>query len=248
MTIIAHASIDEKGTAKNGQAGDQTKKEVCIRSWYNKPWNAVIRFKDAGKREKIAQLMEKAAANDMIGYDQNQRNTLLSQARKYNYDVSKVTEPCETDCSALVTLACIYAGVPESVLVIGGNSATTRTLRPVLQATGLVEIFTLPMYTQQTHKLVRGDILLKEGAHVVVVTQADAGNPYFITDRLLKHGSRGESVKWLQHELNAAKVANLNVDGVFGEATYKAVIAYQKAKGLEVDGIVGEQTIKSLGG
>lgn len=173
MTIIAHASIDEKGTAKNGQAGDQTKKEVCTRSWYNKPWNAVIRFKDAGKREKIAQLMEKAAANDKIGYDQNQRNTLLTQARKFNYDVSKVTEPCETDCSALVTLACIYAGVPESKLIHNGNSATTRTLVPLLKATGEVEVFTLPLYTQKPDKLLRGDILIKEGSHVVVVTQAE---------------------------------------------------------------------------
>lgn len=173
MTIIAHASIDEKGTAKNGQAGDQTKKEVCTRSWYNKPWNAVIRFKDAGKREKIAQLMEKAAANDKIGYDQSQRNTLLTQARKFNYDVSKVTEPCETDCSALVTLACIYAGVPESKLIHNGNSATTRTLAPLLEATGEVEVFTLPLYTQKPDKLLRGDILIKEGSHVVVVTQAE---------------------------------------------------------------------------
>ena len=173
MTIIAHASISEKGTAKNGQAGDQTKKEVCTRSWYNKPWNAVIRFKDAGKREKIAQLMEKAAANDKIGYDQNQRNTLLTQARKHNYDVSKVTEPCETDCSALVTLACIYAGVPESKLIHNGNSATTRTLVPLLKATGEVEVFTLPSYTQKPDKLVRGDILIKEGSHVVVVTQTE---------------------------------------------------------------------------
>ena len=174
MTLIAHASIDEKGTAKNGQAGDQTKKEVCTRSWYNKPWNAVIRFKDAGKREKIAQLMEKAAANDKIGYDQNQRNTLLTQARKFNYDVSKVAEPCETDCSALVTLACIYAGVPESKLIHNGNSATTRTLVPLLKATGEVEVFTLPLYTQKPDKLVRGDILIKEGSHVVVVIQAES--------------------------------------------------------------------------
>lgn len=173
MTIIAHASIDEKGTTKNGQAGDQTKKEVCTRSWYNKPWNAVIRFKDAGKREKIAQLMEKAAANDKIGYDQSQRDTLLTQARKFNYDVSKVTEPCEADCSALVTLACIYAGVPESKLIHNGNSATTRTLVPLLKTTGEVEVFTLPLYTQKPDKLVRGDILIKEGSHVVVVVQAE---------------------------------------------------------------------------
>ena len=173
MTLIAHASCDEHKGIKNGQAGDQTKKEVCTRSWYNKPWNAVIRFKDAGKREKIAQLMEKAAANDKIGYDQNQRNTLLTQARKFNYDVSKVAEPCETDCSALVTLACIYAGVPESKLIHNGNSATTRTLVPLLKATGEVEVFTLPLYTQKPDKLVRGDILIKEGSHVVVVIQAE---------------------------------------------------------------------------
>ena len=173
MTLITHASIDEKGKAKNGQAGDQTGKEVCTRSWYNKPWNALIRFKDAGKREKIAQLMEKAAANSKIGYDQNQRNTLLTQARKFNYDVSKVTEPCETDCSALVTLACIYAGVPESKLIHNGNSATTRTLVPLLKATGEVEVFTMPLYTQKPDKLVRGDILIKEGSHVVVVVQTE---------------------------------------------------------------------------
>lgn len=173
MTIIAHASCDEHKGIKNGQAGDQTKKEVCIRSWYNKPWNAVIRFKDAGKREKIAQLMEKAAANDMIGYDQNQRNTLLSQARKYNYDVSKVTEPCETDCSALVTLACIYAGVPESKLIHNGNSATTRTLVPLLKTTGEVDVYTSAAYLTTTEKLLRGDILIKEGSHVVVVTQTE---------------------------------------------------------------------------
>lgn len=248
MAIIAHASINELGKVSGGQLGDQTKKEVCTRTWYDKPWSCVIRFKDAEKREKIAQLMEKAAANDHIGYDQSRRNTLLNVARRHNYDVSKVVENCATDCSALVSLACIYAGVPESVLVNGGNSATTRTLRPILQATGLVEIYTLPMYTHKTHKLVRGDILLKEGAHVVVVIQADAGNPYFITDRLLKRGSKGESVKWLQWELNAQNGANLNIDGDFGEKTEQAVRLYQKAKGLEVDGIAGNQTIKSLGG
>ena len=246
MTLIAHASIDEKGQAKNGQAGDQTKKEVCTRSWYNKPWNAVIRFKDAGKREKIAQLMEKAAANDNIGYDQNQRNTLLNLARKFNYDAGKVTTPCETDCSALVSLACMFAGVPESKLVYNGNSATTRTLRPLLQATGLVEIFTTAPYTTKSDKLMRGDILLKEGSHVVVVVQPDT--PHLPTDRLLKRGSKGKSVEWLQERLNALNGANLNVDGDFGKKTEDAVIEWQEKKGLTVDGIAGEQTIKSLGG
>ena len=171
--MIAHASIDENGKARNGKAADQTGKEVCIRSWYNKPWNCVIRFTDASMREKIARCMENAANNNHIGYDQNQRNTLLTKARKYNYDVSKVNEDCETDCSALVSVACMYAGIPESALTLNGNCATTRTLRPILKASGEVEIYTTPLYVSKSDKLMRGDILLKEGAHVAVVVKGN---------------------------------------------------------------------------
>lgn len=171
--MIAHASLGENGKVKGGQAADQTGKEVCIRSWYNKPWNCVIRFTDASMREKIARCMENAANNNHIGYDQNQRNTLLTKARKYNYDVSKVNEDCETDCSALVSVACMYAGIPESMLTLNGNCATTRTLRPILKASGEVEIYTTPLYVSKSDKLMRGDILLKEGAHVAVVVKGN---------------------------------------------------------------------------
>lgn len=171
--MIAHASIDENGRAKGGKAGDNTGKEVCIRTWYSKPWGCVIRFKDAKMAEKVAACMEMAANNNHIGYDQNQRNTLLTKARKYNYNVSKVAEDCETDCSALVSVACMYAGIPESMLTLNGNCATTRTLRPILKASGEVEIFTTPLYTSKVDKLKRGDILLKEGAHVAVVVKGN---------------------------------------------------------------------------
>jgi len=172
-TLIAHASIDENGTIKGGVAGDQSGKEVCIRKWYNKPWQFLIRFSDEVMAEKVARCMEMAAANNNIGYDQLQRNTLLTQARKYNYDVSKVKVPCETDCSALVSVACMYAGVPESSLTLHGNCATTRTLRASLKATGEVQIYSSPLYVNNTDRLKRGDILLKEGGHVVVVVATD---------------------------------------------------------------------------
>ena len=171
--LIAHASIDEHGRAKGGQSGDQTGKEVCIREWYNKPWQYLIRFRDSTMANRVAQCMEAAAKNDKIGYDQNQRNTLLREARKYNYDVSKVKVNCETDCSALVALACMYAGIPESTLTLSGNSATTRNLRMMLKMTGEVDIYSTPLYTSRTEKLRRGDILLKEGSHVVVVVKVD---------------------------------------------------------------------------
>ena len=171
--MIAHASIDERGTAKGGQAGDQTGREVCVRTWYNKPWQYVIRFRTPAKAEKVAQAMEWAAANDNIGYDQNQRNTLLKEARKYNYDVSKVKVRCETDCSALVAVACMYAGVPESFMTVSGNCAHTRNLRQLLMNTGLVDVYSSALYTQKTDRLKRGDILLKPGSHVAVVIKTD---------------------------------------------------------------------------
>ena len=173
MARIAHASIDERGKISGGQAGDQTGKEVCIRSWYSKPWNVVIRFKNPAMRQKVADCMIRAAHNPRIGYDQMNRNSLLKYARNVGYDPQKVTALCETDCSALVTLACIYAGIKEDALVVNGNSATTRTLRKLLEATGTVEVFTTKDYTAKADKLLPGDILLAEGHHVAVVVQTD---------------------------------------------------------------------------
>ena len=173
MVKIAHASINENGKISGGKAGDQTGKEVCIRSWYSKPWNVVIRFKSLDMRQKVADCMIRAANNPRVGYDQPDRNSLLRYARKVGYDPYKVTALCGTDCSAVVTVACIYAGVPESALVVNGNSATTSTLRKRLEATGKVETFTGKDYTAKTENLLVGDILLSEGHHVAVVVEIE---------------------------------------------------------------------------
>ncbi len=170
MVKIAHASLSENGTV-NGIRGDQTNKEVCIRDYYQKPWTSVIRFKDPDMREKVAYAMEGAAANDKWGYSQPDRNSGLREARKVGYDPSKVTVPVNTDCSALVTVACIYAGIAEEALVKYANSATTSVLQSRLKATGEVQIFTTPDYTTKTDKLLRGDILLATGKHVAVVVK-----------------------------------------------------------------------------
>ena len=71
------------------------------------------------------------------------------------------------------------------------------------------------------------------------------GNPYRLTSTLMKVGSKGESVKWLQYSLNE-KGASLVVDGKFGDATERAVRTYQDLKGLTVDGIAGKNTIAAL--
>lgn len=201
--MIAHASINEHGRISGGNLGDQTKKEVCIRTWYSKPWGCVIRFIDKDMREKVASFMEAAAANDNIGYDQSKRNTLLNCSRRYNFDVSKVIEKCATDCSALVSLACIYAGIPEGKLVTCGNSATTKTLRQALKATGEVDIYTTSDYTSKPDKLLRGDILLKEGIHVVVVVKTDNLKSIDEIAREVKAGKWGNNPERKQRLIEA---------------------------------------------
>lgn len=71
-------------------------------------------------------------------------------------------------------------------------------------------------------------------------------NPYRRTSNLMKLGSRGESVKWLQFELNKHG-ASLKVDGIFGQQTKLSVLLYQKDHDLVQDGIVGRCTLRSLG-
>lgn len=45
---IVHASINENGSTTGGKPGDQTGKEICIRSYYNYPWNYVLRYNENG--------------------------------------------------------------------------------------------------------------------------------------------------------------------------------------------------------
>lgn len=45
---LLQASINEKGTATGGKSGDQTGKEIAVRSYYDYPWDCVLRYeKDA---------------------------------------------------------------------------------------------------------------------------------------------------------------------------------------------------------
>jgi peptidoglycan hydrolase-like protein with peptidoglycan-binding domain len=58
---------------------------------------------------------------------------------------------------------------------------------------------------------------------------------------LLKEGTKGERVKELQRLLNLSKV-----DGLYGQVTRQAVIAFQQKNGLKPDGVVGVKTWQVL--
>lgn len=161
---VGSARIDERGKATGGKAGDQTKGEVSTQAWYkhSKGW-VVLRAKDDTVRSKIAEAMEAACANNHIGYDQSQRNTLYTAAQGKGFDPSKVTTDVETDCSALVRVCLAYAGIQVA-------DFSTATEKSVIEKTGKFEVITAAGTCNSSTNLKRGDILVtKTKGHTVVV-------------------------------------------------------------------------------
>lgn len=162
MTVrIGHASISEKGTI-NGTKGDQTGKEVCIRTWYSKPWDYMAIHPDALVREKHAHAIEAACANNNIGYGQGDRNTLNALAKVAKYDLSRVGK-CNCDCSSLQNVAAVASG---SGATYGSNGWTTGTMKVVLQKLGY-KIITDTTYLKTEAYCVRGAIYVKASSHTV---------------------------------------------------------------------------------
>jgi peptidoglycan hydrolase-like protein with peptidoglycan-binding domain len=62
------------------------------------------------------------------------------------------------------------------------------------------------------------------------------------TDGILRQGSKGETVRTLQRNLNRVMGSGLGVDGDFGALTKAAVVAFQRRYGLAVDGEYGPQS------
>lgn len=235
---INGASIDENGKAHGGKAGNQTGRELRKQKWYlhSKGWR-VFRAKSAEVAEKIAVCAEAAVANQHIGYDQYERNTLYNEARQYNFDVSKVTKDVECDCSALVRVCCAYAGV----MGLPEGFRTTNEPKNLL-VTGMFIEMTGDQYQKKADYLKRGDILCTpvQGHTVVVVTSGDKAEPtlYRLGERTLKKGCKGSDVTDLQADLMKLGYAlpKYGADGDYGSETVKAVKAFQKAKKLTMDG------------
>lgn len=64
---------------------------------------------------------------------------------------------------------------------------------------------------------------------------------------LSKLNSRGEEVRKIQTKLKQLGYYNGSIDGIYGNNTKNAVIAFQKNCGLTADGIAGPKTLSYLG-
>ena len=167
---IGHASINELSKANGGTPGDQTTREVYIKAWYKNGWNKMVRCNDPAAAELIA--MEQACANDNIGYSQDHRNTSFTQAKKKNWVIADIDTPCEADCSSLVRL-CVNCGyyayngqIPFPNI---GDTFYTGNMVSELKKTGLFSVYTASKYLTSSDYLKRGDILVSEGKHTVIV-------------------------------------------------------------------------------
>ncbi|MDR0314806.1 MAG: spore cortex-lytic enzyme [Oscillospiraceae bacterium] len=66
-------------------------------------------------------------------------------------------------------------------------------------------------------------------------------------ETLSKFGSTGNEVRQIQTKLKSLGYYNGSVDGIYGNQTKNAVIAFQKKRGLQQDGIAGPKTLSALG-
>lgn len=162
---VGSARSNENGRISGGKPGDQKGgAEVNTQNWYlhSKGW-IVIRAKDDTVRENIAWNMEAACKNDNIGYCQNHRTSATAAAQPYGYDLSKVAVPVEVDCSELVRICCLYAGIQ-----VGTFSTSSEVA--ALQGTGKFTVLRDSAHCASPDQLLRGDIMVtRTKGHTVVV-------------------------------------------------------------------------------
>lgn len=158
----AWASIDERGKASGGKAGDQTGKEVKTGDYYNFGQTVVYRPKTVALGNKIAAAAVAIAKNPNVGYDQGNRTSLWTAADKADWKIADIKTKCETDCSAMIAVECRVAGVKISKDVWTGN------LGEALMDTGDFKKLD-KSYCDDPALLRKGDIVLNPQKHVVTV-------------------------------------------------------------------------------
>jgi hypothetical protein len=166
---IGHASISENNSV-NGTAGDSTGKEVYINNDFDitslKP-NVLLRPNTVTLANASAKACEAGCNNNNIGYSQNGRNTLYNLVKSNGYDLSKVGL-CNTDCSAFMAVCAIAGG---SKISYGSNAPTTTNMRTRFKQSGDYTVLTDSKHLTMTDYLKRGDILVCEGSHTVMVLE-----------------------------------------------------------------------------
>ncbi len=174
-------------------------------------------------------------------------------------------------------LAADYNAIPDTATEVYPGAPLTRGSTGVAVVTMQTKLAALaPTYTalntpaidgifgQDTANATRlfqkqfglaGDEIIGENTWYAVINtalRAAAGNPVAVQTRypgaVLRSGSSGDSVRFVQSYMNRVSTANglgfpvVEVDGRFGAKTAQLVTAFQLHYGLNADGVVGSGT------
>jgi peptidoglycan hydrolase-like protein with peptidoglycan-binding domain len=102
---------------------------------------------------------------------------------------------------------------------------------------------------QRSRRLVVDGIIGGNTWAELVKAPSRAGSPQATKRPVVQRGSTGKNVRDLQSRLNRdyPSYSKLSIDGIFGPATERVVVEFQRRAGIVVDGIVGPQTWAALG-
>lgn len=211
--MIGQASIDERGKISGGQAGNQSGAELNCRAWYNGGWTLLIRPKSEAAARKMANACSAGVANPRIGYDQGQRNTLREYAKLAGWDLSRIEDNCETDCSAFMAVCAEAAGVDMRKTYTAGNAPATFQMRQQWAKTGAFEFLTDKKYLASPDYLLSGDVLVNESRHTVMVLSdgAKAGGERELVEKskIIVDGKEVPVERILKDGTNYVKVRDL---------------------------------------
>ena len=166
MIKCGWASIGENGKSTGGKAGDQNGKEVKVGDWYNFGQTFIARFKDRELAKRYSEYFEKVCNNDLVGYNQNERDTLYKELKKVDYDLTRLKKKCNCDCSSLT--ACVLNAVG---IKVNPNFVTANMLN-ALSSTNKFEILKDKKYITSDKYLETGDIIVAPNKHTITVVSA----------------------------------------------------------------------------
>lgn len=233
--MISNSGHDENNGYRGGRAGDQTGGEWQVRTWYNRPWNCVLRYPDQKVGDLIADLSRQAANNNNVGYDQNERMSYWNALKNAGYYPKSIRVKCEADCSSGVLANVKAAGYLLNIQKLKeiNPDGWTGSMRAQLTAAGF-KALTASKYLTSDRYLLPGDILLNEKSHTAVNLDAgsgadggSSGGGGNVKQNNIRTGQEWFNTYYADLQIRTFGTL-LEVDGVYGAKSRAAALAIWK--------------------
>lgn len=274
--MIANCRINELGKASGGRIGDNNGQEYRVQPWYNFGQKYILRYPDSNIRNLIANYAEVMANKNVVGYDQAHRASVWAGLANSSYDPNQMTTLRSGDCSSTTTAIVKAIGYKYGIEAFKNLSMgiTTASMVNAFKDAGFT-VLSDAKYLTSDKSLVKGDIILAPGKHVVVnitdgpgaeATTTDAAKPTVPTvpSAISKHKlAFSQDVKDMQWAINQDDPNNpskLLEDGYCGPDTderLQHVVVKRGSRGnlvswvqcrvgAGIDGKAGENTVEKI--